>query len=183
MEHYYLIAARCLLATVFAVAFLGKARSARRRQAFRTTVRNLISRRAAGPLAGLILCCEAAIAVLLVPPVTARAGFALAAGLLSVFIAGVFRAIRNGIFAECGCFGDHSAVLGYPIIVRNGLLLAVAVPGLVLAPGAVAVAPALAAAIAGVLVAIVYVRYLDIAMARVLAWLKPRLVPESREPG
>ncbi|WP_051467753.1 MauE/DoxX family redox-associated membrane protein [Actinomadura oligospora] len=121
---------------------------------------------------------EASTAVLTALPPTAFAGFALATALLTLFIGVILRAVRGRVFAECGCFGGHSAAMSYPLILRNVLLLGFAVPGLLLsATRAPEVSPlAGVAAAAGVGAAFALVKYYDTAVRLVLF----RLFPEAR---
>lgn len=163
--------------TVFAVAVFTKSRGTARFTRFRGTVRNLtmFSEKAAARAAAIVLTCEAAAVVLLLLPVY-RAGFALAAGLLSLFVVVVFRAVRGGVFAECGCFGGRSALLSYPLIIRNALLLTVAIPGALLAPANAPTPNALQTALAlttGALTATALIRYYDALTAMILRKLTP----------
>jgi len=53
-----------------------------------------------------------------------RGGAIVLAGLLAVFIAGLFQAIVRGINIDCGCFGEGSSPVSFWLIARNyGLLL------------------------------------------------------------
>lgn len=136
MERYLIISARCLLATVFAVAFFGKGRDASRFQGFVTSIQKLtmFSPRAAKLVALTIVTCEGITATLLALPVAVKAGFVLASALLAVFIAVVVRAVRGGALAQCRCFGEAGSVMSSAMIVRNLLLMAFAVPGIFITP-------------------------------------------------
>jgi uncharacterized membrane protein YphA (DoxX/SURF4 family) len=185
VEHCFVLAARCLLAAVFAVAFFTKVRSRSRFRGFVTTTGKLtmLGEPAAARVATAVLACEAVIAVLLALPATSRLGFFLAGALLSVFIVAVYRAVRGGVFAECGCFGDRSAMLSYPILVRNVLLLTVALPGMIVGspgPEAVEYPHSVPAVAAGLLAAIGFVRYYDLLVAKVLRRMTPRAAGTSR---
>ncbi|HEX2312938.1 MAG TPA: MauE/DoxX family redox-associated membrane protein [Thermomonospora sp.] len=176
MSGVAVVSAQGALATVFGYAFYSKVRGGDRFRAFLTTVRKLMMR--SGPLtvgvAVVFAAAEAVAAVLVALPWTSRVGFAVGTGLLVFFIGVVVRAVRGGVFAECRCFGDHSSVLGYPILVRNVLLLGVAVTGLVLAPGGGAGPVAtVCAATAGAVGAAVFVRYYDDVVTAVLLRLYP----------
>jgi uncharacterized membrane protein YphA (DoxX/SURF4 family) len=165
MADYFLLAARCLLATVFAVAALTKLRSASGFRRFSTTLQKLTAlpeRQAVRVAVGLIVG-EALLTVLITLPLAPRAGFALATVFLLMFIGAVVRAVRRGVFAECRCFGDRSSVLSYPVLVRNALLLAIAAPGVVISPGVKAMDPAgVALALAsGLTAAVAFIRYYD----------------------
>src|SRR6188768_2692629 len=70
---------------------------------------------------------ELAIAVLLIPTATAWWGALGALLLLLGFIAGIAYNLRQGRTPDCHCFGQlHSAPIGPPTLVRDGLLAAVA---------------------------------------------------------
>ncbi|MEW2355923.1 MauE/DoxX family redox-associated membrane protein [Spirillospora sp. NPDC029432] len=179
------IAARYLLAAVFAVAAYGKVRRARGFGNFVTTVRKLtgLAPERARRVAGAVVAAEIVTACLLaVPPALpgAPAGPLLAAGLLALFTAAALRAVRAGVFTECGCFGRYGSVMGYPLIVRNVLLLAAAPPAVLVTPSVPW--PALAVpAVAGSAVALVYVRFYDDAARAVLVRLvgRPRTRPDE----
>ncbi|MFC5182595.1 MauE/DoxX family redox-associated membrane protein [Actinomadura harenae] len=147
---------------------------------FVRTVRMLTKRdgRSVTALAAAFAATEAVAAVLTALPATAFAGFALATALLTLFIGVVLRAVRGRVFAECGCFGGHSAAMSYPLILRNVLLLGFAVPGLLLSAARVpgVSAPAGIAAAAGLGTAFALVRYYDTVVRLVLL----RLFPEVR---
>ncbi|MFB4313076.1 MauE/DoxX family redox-associated membrane protein [Actinomadura sp. 21ATH] len=172
------VGARYLLAVVFAVAAYGKVRHARGFGNFVTTVRRLagFAQGRARRVAGAVVAVEIVTACLLaVPPGVpgAWAGPLLAAGLLVLFTAVALRAVRAGVFTECGCFGRYGSVMGYPLIVRNVLLLAAALPAALVAPaapGAALIVPA----VAGGAAALLYVRYYDDAARAVLVRLVGR---------
>lgn len=177
MAFYYLVGARSLIVTVFAVAVFTKLRSATRFTHFRTTVRNLtmLSDTAAIRAAAIVLTCEATVAILLLLPFY-RIGFALAAALLTLFTAVVFRAVRGGVFGECGCFGGRSALLSYPLIVRNVLLMAFAVPGALLSSASPSSPDPLRTGLAlvtGFLAAWMLIRYYDVLVGMLLRRLNP----------
>ncbi|MEU6034377.1 MauE/DoxX family redox-associated membrane protein [Actinomadura sp. NPDC047616] len=179
MTDYLLLAARALTATVFALAFVGKARGAERFGGFVTSIHQLalIPRRAATPVALAIVIGEGAAVLLLILPFAPRLGSALAVALLAVFIAAVVRSVRGGVFAECRCFGSRGAVMSHAMIVRNLLLMAIAVPGVAAAPVPTGrPVAAVAAVLAGVLAAALFTRYYD----RGVAALMRRLVAAER---
>ncbi|KAB2352446.1 MauE/DoxX family redox-associated membrane protein [Actinomadura rudentiformis] len=179
MKDYVLLGAQWSLATVFALAVITKVRSAAGFRAYRTTVRTLtkLSERTALGVAVGVLACEAGAVLLLALPVMPLAGLLLAAGLLLVFMGAVFRAVRKGVFAECGCFGDRSSVLSYPLLVRNALLLMVAMMGLALessaASGDVEALPAGIAVAVGLALGTGFVRYYDVLVTKVLMRVDP----------
>lgn len=95
----------------------------------------------------------------------AAAGLVLAAGLFGVLTAAVWRAVTRRTGAVCRCFGPARTVLAHRHVVRNGLLLLVAVLSMtgmstvdMLDPVAAAVAAA-----AGALGAVLVIRFDDLA--------------------
>jgi hypothetical protein len=160
---HLILGQRCLLATVFAIAFAGKVRQVARFRQFMSSIQKLaiLPEATARYAASFIVAGEGAATVLLV--VLPRAGFALAAVLLVVFIGVVIRSVRGGIFAECRCFGGAGAVMSNAMIVRNLLLLACALPGLVVASASPLTRPVVdvPVMICGAGVALVFVRYYD----------------------
>ena len=159
---YLELACRTALLVLFAVALAGKTRS---RAAFAEFVR---STRALGgpggrwatPVAIGVIGAETGVVVLLAVPATARIGFALATVLLMVFTGTTVRAVRTGRRAPCACFGRSSTPVGWPHVIRNGLLLGHALTGLALGPGAVAAGGA-AVASAGAAIVVLLVLRLD----------------------
>ncbi|MFC6887039.1 MULTISPECIES: MauE/DoxX family redox-associated membrane protein [Actinomadura] len=184
MADYPLLFCRALVLTVFAVAFAGKARSASGFKGFVTSIRQLaiLPERVAAPAGLAVVAGEGAAVVLLALPATVRAGFALAAALLALFVGIVVRAVRGGVFAECRCFGSKGSVMGQAMIVRNVLLLCAAVPGAALGASVPAGRPAeaVAALAAGALGAWGFTRWYD----RIVAALMRRLLrPAARDAG
>jgi hypothetical protein len=178
---YLTLAARALIATVFAAAFLGKVRGASRFGRFTETIGRLaiLPERAARGAALAIVAAEGTAAVLLVVPATVRGGFVLAIALLVVFVAVAVRAVRGGIFAECRCFGSKGAVMGHAMIARNLLLISIAALGLAGAAVPTGHLPAAAAAtLAGAAGALVFVRGYDRAVA---ALMKRLVTPADAE--
>ncbi|GLL02250.1 MauE/DoxX family redox-associated membrane protein [Dactylosporangium matsuzakiense] len=166
---YVEVGARLLLATVFAVALFGKVTGARAYAAFVDSLRQMrvLPAKAARPAAAASIATEAAVVVLLVLPWrwAAAAGFVLAAGLLAVFAAAIAMSLRGGNRAPCRCFGASATPLGKGHIVRNSVLIAIALAGLGAAAGAgaIAVPGAVVAGAAGLVVGIVVTAYDDIA--------------------
>jgi methylamine utilization protein MauE len=128
------ISCRCLLAIVFACSAGAKLRGGGSFRAFRDWLGDLPVPGAAhhaGGLAAALASAEVLIVLLLVLPWTVRPGFALAGATLLVFIAGTRLAITRGTNAACNCFGARGAPLGWRHVVRDAVLLAVAVLGAV----------------------------------------------------
>lgn len=159
---YLDIACRACLILVFAVAVIGKVRGRAAYREFATSLRPL----GAEKLAGAVVAAEIATVVLLCVPMVGW-GYVLATGLLGVFIAGIVQVIRSRQPVACNCFGAGGRQLGRPHLVRNGLLVCVAVAGFVagqfseLSAGAPAIL-AIAAA-GGAVVSAVFIRWDDIA--------------------
>jgi hypothetical protein len=103
----------------------------------------------------------------------AQAALAVAAVLTAVLIAGVAVVMRRGVAARCACFGAASGQpLGTTHLVRNIVLLALLLAGLAGSPFAshatptgagVAAITALLTAVAGGTVALVLIRWEDLA--------------------
>jgi peroxiredoxin/uncharacterized membrane protein YphA (DoxX/SURF4 family) len=127
-----LLISRLLLAGVFLVAGLAKlADLAGSRQAVRDFG---VPARLAAPLGGLLPLAELAVAVALVPAVSAWWGALGALLLLLVFAAGIGVNLARGQHPDCHCFGQlHSAPAGWPALLRDLGLAALA--GLVVAVG------------------------------------------------
>ncbi|WP_131736255.1 MauE/DoxX family redox-associated membrane protein [Actinomadura roseirufa] len=183
------LAERAALGTVFTVAVTGKLRGRDGFARFRTTVER-ITGLAGGPahrVAVAVLTMEVAAVLLLLGPLTPpAAGLVAAGGLLAVFTGAVVRAMRRGVFAECACFGERSSLLGYPVLVRNVLLLAITAPGLVLAAAPPRAAGPLTAALAitaGACAGVLFVRYYDALAGRILMRWHPSRTRRAAEPG
>ncbi len=143
---YVDLAARALLALVFAAAVYGK-------------LRDWASLpRVAKPVVVL----EAvAVPLLILGPL----GYPLACGLLVCFSAYIAYSMRRRLALRCNCFGSSRVVLSGRHLVRNGLLLGVAIAGWALSGDGAVVHPAGIAMSVGVAVclAILVVRLDDIA--------------------
>lgn len=134
LEHlmmYVNIAARVTLALVFSVALVSKLRSRSDYRAFRQSIMDmrLFPRNVASPVAALTVAVEAGIVLLLTFPATVRLGFALAALLLFAMTSAIAIAIGRGHRSSCRCFGRSMTPLGRIHVVRDVLLLCVALLG------------------------------------------------------
>src|SRR6266550_3919213 len=120
-----LLTARVLLAAVFLVAGLAKlADLAGSRQALRDFGVPAVF---ASPFGTLLPLAELAVAVALVPPVSAWWGALGALALLLLFVVGIGYNLARGRTPDCHCFGQlHSAPAGWPTLARNGILAAIA---------------------------------------------------------
>lgn len=127
----------------------------------------VVPQRTVRPVAVASVAAEAAAVVLLATPArwSGAAGFVLAAGLLAVFGWAVVRSVRAGNTAPCRCFGASSTPLGMRHVVRNGVLVLVALVGLAgaLAAGRVDLGAAFVAAGAGLVAGVLVAAYDDIA--------------------
>ncbi|GAA0926422.1 MauE/DoxX family redox-associated membrane protein [Nonomuraea longicatena] len=162
--------ARALLAVVFFAAVVGKARSRQGFAEFRDSVGAVGPQwLPAGPIAGLIVAGETAAVVLLAVPGTRLAGYVLAAGLLAVFCAGIARAVLAKQSVRCQCFGADGGLLGPRHLVRNGLLVAVAVVGALAGDVPASASAALVALVTGAFLGLLTTRWEDVAFLLVPA--------------
>ena len=112
---------RLLLAAVFAVAGIAKLAD---REGSRRAARGF---GAPGWLGVAIPVVELAIAVALVPGVSARSAAAGAAALLALFALAIAVSLTKGRKPDCGCLGKlHSAPAGWGTVARNVALAALA---------------------------------------------------------
>ena len=120
-----LLLARLVLTSVFVVAGLTKlADLAGSRQAVRDFG---VPARLTTPLGLLLPLAELAVAIALLLPATAWWGALGALALLLLFVGGIGYNLARGRHPECHCFGQlHSAPAGWPTLIRNLVLTAVA---------------------------------------------------------
>lgn len=120
-----LVAARLLLAVVFAVAGLGKLTD---RAGSRQALTDFgVPPAFAGPLGRALPLAELAVAVLLVPTATAWWGALAAVGLLSAFTAALVGTLAQGRAPDCRCFGQFAAApIGPATVARNVVLVGLA---------------------------------------------------------
>ena len=116
---------------VFAYSAFAKLRSGKAFRRFRTWLADLRVTRRASAVAVAAVAAEVSVVVLAVLPWAVRAGLALAAALLAIFIVGTCLAIARGTTASCECFGTSGGQLGPHHVVRDVGLLAAAVLGAV----------------------------------------------------
>jgi uncharacterized membrane protein YphA (DoxX/SURF4 family)/thiol-disulfide isomerase/thioredoxin len=128
------LAARVILAAVFATAGVAKLRD---RQGTQDSLQAFgVPASAVSPLALALPLAELATAVALVPRPSAQWGGLAALILLLAFIAGITRALARGEAPDCNCFGQiHSEPAGRGTVVRNIVLAAVATFVVVEGPG------------------------------------------------
>src|SRR5881227_369935 len=120
-----LLCVRLLLAVVFLVAGLAKlADLAGSRQALRDFG---VPARLANPFGVLLPLAELAVVVALLLPISAWWGGLGSLILLLLFVAGIGYNLAQGRQPDCHCFGQlHSAPAGWPTLMRNLVLAAVA---------------------------------------------------------
>ncbi|HWF34085.1 MAG TPA: MauE/DoxX family redox-associated membrane protein [Solirubrobacteraceae bacterium] len=123
--HTALLAARVVLAGVFALASVTKLADLRGSRA--AVVGFGIPERVAAPLGTALPFAELAIAAALLPASSARVGALGAGALLAVFIVAIARSMARGEAPDCHCFGQlHSAPAGRRTLARNLGLAALA---------------------------------------------------------
>ena len=132
--HHLLFMCRIALASMFALAGLGKLAN---RDAFASFVASLgpfgvPAGLATRPVGALIVAAElGATAALVCVPL---AGGALAAALLAGFALGIVHVLRSGRAVRCRCFGAAGATVGRSHLARNLALAALALAVAALAP-------------------------------------------------
>lgn len=166
---YLDVFARCALGVVFAIAVAGKVSG---REAFRSFARSLadmriLPARLITPVAAASAVVEALVIVLVAIPLrwAGQAAFAVAVGVLVALTAAIVLSLRNGNRAPCRCFGASRTPLGMRHVVRNALLLVVAILGLVGAytAGGFTVPATIVAAVAGAVAGVTMTAYDDLA--------------------
>ncbi|GAB3129483.1 MauE/DoxX family redox-associated membrane protein [Microbispora hainanensis] len=140
-----------LLAVVFLASGVSKLRGGRALRAFAASLAamRLVSRSRAAFVATTLAAAEGCVTVLVAVPLTRQAGFAAAIALLAVLTTGVAVVLARGGGVPCRCFGASPAPLSGRHLVRNLLLVAVALAGLVLPAGSLALSGWLVAFLAG----------------------------------
>ncbi|MET7338854.1 MauE/DoxX family redox-associated membrane protein [Nonomuraea sp. NPDC005650] len=131
---YVEVGSRLLLLTVFVLALASKVSS---RQAWNEFVRSIramaVIDRAKAPAAAVATAAsEAGVIVLAAIPLrwAGSGSFVLAAGLLGCLTVAVVMVVRRGAAVPCRCFGASQTPLSMAHVVRNGILIAVALLGL-----------------------------------------------------
>ncbi|WP_410660435.1 MauE/DoxX family redox-associated membrane protein [Amycolatopsis sp. lyj-112] len=161
---YVVFGCRCALIVVFAVSAISKSRNRESFAAFRRATVELVpaARGHGTPLAAAVVVTELVIVVGLAVPNTATAGLLAAGALFTAFTVAIAAALRRGVTASCRCFGGSAAPLGARQLVRNALLIVLAVLAFVLpgrdGDGSDPAALGLAA-VAGVVVALLVISF------------------------
>jgi hypothetical protein len=162
------IALRVVLGVVFAVAFGSKLRSRAAYAEFTDSLSDIGWLR--GPVRAAasvaVPAAEAAVVVLLALPWTVLGGWVAALTLLAVFTVVTGREAARGHRVRCRCFGAGAARIGPAQLVRNVLLVAAALAGLVIEPGSHGAAGAAGLVVAvgiALLAAVALIRWDDLA--------------------
>jgi hypothetical protein len=120
-----LLAARLILAAVFAVA--GAAKLADLAGSRAAVAGFGVPERLAGPVGTALPFAELAAAALLLPEATARSGAIAALGLLLAFSLGISTSIARGEAPDCHCLGQlHAEPVGRRTLARNFALAVLA---------------------------------------------------------
>jgi hypothetical protein len=157
---YLSIAARCLLAAVLLAAAGSKLRN---RASFAEFAMSLRPLGLPSSVAALTVFAEATIPALLLTTRTAPVGLVAAAVLFTGLTMVPAMALRRGLHLACRCFGPARRPLTVRHVVRNAVLLTVAVTGLTAATGgAVPAAGAVVAVGAGFVGALLLIVFDDL---------------------
>jgi uncharacterized membrane protein YphA (DoxX/SURF4 family) len=158
---YVVFTSRCVLGLVFAVSAFGKLRGF---AGFRAglAAMGVLPAPAVGPVAVLVVALEVAVPLLLIPNATVPSGLALSALLLAGFGAAIAVTLRRGTGAACPCFGPASRPFGRRHLLRNGLLVVLALAGLLAGGGTPPVAGAALSAVAGLLIGVLVITFDDL---------------------
>jgi hypothetical protein len=160
---YLRAACAALIAVVFAASSVSKLRDFR---GFARSVPVLVPMPArwVRPVSVAVVVAEASAVVLVAVPATAAVGFVLASGLLLAFTAAIAASLRRGRPAPCRCFGAGDTPVGPRHLVRNTVLVCLAVFGALAPENLPSVAGAVVAVAAGVVVAVLVIAMDDIAV-------------------
>jgi hypothetical protein len=128
---YVALTCRCVIAITFGFSVFSKIKNGAAFRDFADWLGGVppVSRRTQLPVAVALVAGELAVTGAVIAPETVRWGLILAVLLLTVFAAGIYAALRRGLRAPCRCFGASTTPLGRSQIVRNALLVLVAVTG------------------------------------------------------
>lgn len=79
---------------------------------------------AVGPVANALPAVEAACGLLLLLGLAVPGASLVTSGLLTAFAAAIYQAIHRGLDIECGCFSAAAERVGYPVLIRDLVILA-----------------------------------------------------------
>lgn len=165
---YVDVACRLMLLTVFAIALWSKISGRDAWEEFVQSIRTMAVVRdaLAVPAALATVAAEGGVIVLAAVPLrwAGWAAFVLAAGLLTCLTIAVVRVIRRGAAVACRCFGASQTPMGVPHVVRNLILVAVALLGLVgsVGPGHADLAMGVVVGIFGAVLGLLMARWDDL---------------------
>lgn len=127
---YLEVCCRVVIGLVFLLAVVGKLRGRVELTAFAESLGSfgLRSARLRSALATSVITVEAVTVVLLA--VAPRLGLGLAAAMLVAFTAAVATAKATGREVRCRCFGADGGLMGRTHLIRNGVLIVIALAGL-----------------------------------------------------
>ena len=176
----FLVGVVAMLWIVFGMSAASKFRSGERQRAFAESLRalRLLPDRVLRPVSVGITCVEIGIFVglslsafglvtgVVGAPSVVIATLAVAVGLLVVMTGGIALALARGAMGTCACFGVSDQPLSRRHVVRNGLLLLVALSGVAVAndipPGDVDPLGVALAGVVGAVVAFILIRLDDL---------------------
>jgi hypothetical protein len=162
---YVALSTRVALLAIFAVSSVAKLGGRRRYAAFAASVHAFVPARAVGAVAVLVVVTEVICVALLAWPAAGSAGPVLAALTLTAFTVAGGWAVRTGRRAACLCLGTTAKPMDARHVVRNALMLMVAVVSVFAslgAPSTVHPAGATVAAAVGVVSAAILARFDDL---------------------
>ncbi|MBC6461736.1 MauE/DoxX family redox-associated membrane protein [Actinomadura sp. HBU206391] len=161
---YVALAGRCVIGSVFLIAAVGKLRDRSSRDGFHSAVSAVVPGVRFARLGLVVLAVEFTVAILVVPAATAGWGLGMAAGTLLAFSVALWSVLRRGVPVSCHCFGRSAMPVSRAHVLRNTVLLAIAVAGSIAHADAadVALHPGGAViAVTGALVVIIGVLFTD----------------------
>jgi hypothetical protein len=153
---------RIWLALVLLVSITGKLRAWADLVEWVESLR-LVPHRAAGPAAVGLVAAETAALVLLAIPASADIGLLLTAVTMTGFAIVIARLHRRGVRVACRCLGVTTRPMGYAEVVRNLILAAAGCAAAARPPATGSAWVAAQAAVVGVALAAVTVRWTDLA--------------------
>lgn len=131
---YLVEASRFLIALIFALSFVGKVTDV---TSFEATIASfkMLSTKQVMLAAKAFLTAElAVVALLLLGGPLLSAGFALALLLLALFVVVLSTMLLRHLQVSCNCFGQNARMVSVYDVIRNILLIAVCLVGLLMAP-------------------------------------------------
>jgi Methylamine utilisation protein MauE len=130
---YLVLWCRAAIAGVFLVSVASKLRGRAALEGFVLWAGSLpvLPRRWSQPVAYASVAAETGALVLLVIPAAVPFGLGYGVVLLLIFTIAIVAALRRGDRRPCRCFGNATAPLGLPHVIRNLALIAICATGLI----------------------------------------------------